>query len=55
MVNIKLIQGMAKGMSQMFLGKQIDGVWHTSIVVYGVEYYFGGGICTSYPKVILIF
>lgn len=42
---------MAKGMSQMFLGKQIEGVWHTSIVVYGTEYFFGGGLCTSEPKV----
>jgi hypothetical protein len=24
------------------IGKQINGVWHTGIVVYGEEYYFGG-------------
>ena len=24
-------------------GKQIDGVWHTGVVVYGREYFFGGG------------
>ena len=23
---------------------QIDGIWHTSIVVGGKEYYFGGGV-----------
>ena len=43
-------QGMAKNMSQMFLGKQIDGIWHTGVVVYGKEYYFGGGICAGPPK-----
>lgn len=35
---------MAKSMSQMFLGKQIDGIWHSGIVVYGFEYFYGGGI-----------
>ena len=43
-------QGMARSMSQMFLGKQIDGIYHTGIVVYGQEYYFGGGICSGPPK-----
>jgi len=27
-------QGMAKAMSMMFIGKQIDAVYHSSIVVY---------------------
>merc|ERR1711920_844978 len=36
-------QGMAKGMSQMLVGKQIDLVPHTGIVVFGKEYYFGSG------------
>lgn len=35
-------KGMARSLSQAFIGKQIDGVWHTGIVVYGEEYYFGG-------------
>jgi hypothetical protein len=26
----------------MILGKQLDGVWHTGIVVFGKEYFFGG-------------
>ncbi|MBA0686322.1 hypothetical protein Gotri_018451 [Gossypium trilobum] len=26
------------------LGKPIEGIWHTGVVVYGNEYYFGGGI-----------
>jgi desumoylating isopeptidase 1 len=37
--------GMAKVFSPMFLGKEIQGIWHTGIIVYGIEYYFGGGIC----------
>lgn len=27
----------------MMLGKQFDGIWHTGIEVYGIEYFFGGG------------
>jgi hypothetical protein len=41
---------MAKALSPMFLGKQIDGIWHTGVVAYGKEYYFGGGICAGLPK-----
>jgi len=36
--------GMARVLSQSLLGQQIDGVWHTSIVVYNTEYLYGGGI-----------
>ncbi|XP_013090292.2 desumoylating isopeptidase 1-like [Biomphalaria glabrata] len=34
--------GMARAMSQGILGRQINGIWHTGIVVYGQEYFFGG-------------
>lgn len=44
-----LSQGMARQFSQGFIGKQIDGIWHTGIVVYGREYFFGGGICEDTP------
>lgn len=37
-----LSQGMARAMSQGILGMQIDGVWHTGIVAYGQEFFFGG-------------
>lgn len=45
-------QGMAKGMSQMLVGKQIDLIPHTGIVVFGKEYYFGSGplICDNPGK-----
>ncbi|PIA35996.1 hypothetical protein AQUCO_03400117v1 [Aquilegia coerulea] len=39
-----LSQGLARQLSTTFLGKTIEGIWHTGVVVYGNEYYFGGGI-----------
>ncbi|XP_011016282.1 PREDICTED: desumoylating isopeptidase 1 [Populus euphratica] len=39
-----LSQGLARQLSTAFLGKAIDGIWHTGVVVYGNEYFFGGGI-----------
>lgn len=39
-----LSQGMARQFSMTFLGKVIEGIWHTGIVVYGNEYYFSGGL-----------
>ena len=41
---------MAKQMSRAIIGKQIDGIWHTGIVVFGREYYYGGGICNDPPN-----
>ncbi|KAL8616911.1 hypothetical protein ACOMHN_041830 [Nucella lapillus] len=37
-----LSKGLARSLSQSFIGRQIDGVWHTGIVVFGKEYYYGG-------------
>ncbi|XP_052187636.1 uncharacterized protein LOC127798239 [Diospyros lotus] len=42
-----LSQGLARQLSTTFLGKAIEGIWHTGVVVYGYEYYFGGGIQNS--------
>lgn len=39
-----LSNGLASQMSQAILGQRIDGIWHTGLVVYDTEYYFGGGI-----------
>ncbi|KAI8075061.1 PPPDE putative peptidase domain-containing protein [Gongronella butleri] len=44
-----LSQGMARQMSQAMTGKQIDGIWHTSVVVFGHEYYYGQGIAVDSP------
>jgi hypothetical protein len=43
--------GMARQMSPFLIGKTIDAVYHSSIIVYGTEYFFGGGICEGYPGV----
>ncbi|KAI1718123.1 PPPDE putative peptidase domain-containing protein [Ditylenchus destructor] len=37
----ELTRGLARSMSMMLLGRQIEGVWHTGIVVYGKEYFYG--------------
>ena len=42
-------QGMARNMSMQLLGRHIEGIWHSSIVVYGEEYFYGGGISTAIP------
>ncbi|KAH3904802.1 hypothetical protein HBI56_212620 [Parastagonospora nodorum] len=41
-----LSQGLARNMSRQFLGIQIDAVYHTSIVLDNIEYYFGQGVQT---------
>lgn len=44
-----LSNGMAAQMSQMLIGKRIEGIWHTGVVVFGKEFYYGGGICKDPP------
>ncbi|OCF39300.1 hypothetical protein I317_06882 [Kwoniella heveanensis CBS 569] len=44
-----LSHGMAKSMSMMLTGKQIDGIWHTSVVAFGREVFYGQGILESKP------
>jgi desumoylating isopeptidase 1 len=39
-----LSQGLARTLSQGLIGRQIDGIWHTSVVCYGYEIYYGQGI-----------
>jgi hypothetical protein len=40
---------MAAMFSLQFLGRKIDGIWHTGIVVYDREFFFGGGILDAPP------
>ncbi|KAK7048237.1 PPPDE putative peptidase domain-containing protein [Favolaschia claudopus] len=44
-----LSNGLAKQLSAQLTGRQIDGIWHTSIVVYGKEVFYGQGISTTLP------
>ncbi|TRY77533.1 hypothetical protein DNTS_028246 [Danionella cerebrum] len=42
-----LSKGLARQLSPMMLGKTVEGIWHTSIVAYEEEFFFGGGGITS--------
>eukprot|EP00475_Leptophrys_vorax_P018368 TRINITY_DN2509_c0_g1_i3.p1 TRINITY_DN2509_c0_g1~~TRINITY_DN2509_c0_g1_i3.p1 ORF type:complete len:376 (+),score=-25.11 TRINITY_DN2509_c0_g1_i3:102-1130(+) len=44
-----LSQGLARQLSRTLLGEAIDAVYHTAVVVYGTEYWFGGGIERGSP------
>lgn len=46
-----LTQGMATMMSPLLLGRQIDGIWHTAVVVFGREYFYGAHGITSITPV----
>ncbi|XP_039644474.1 desumoylating isopeptidase 1b [Perca fluviatilis] len=35
-------RGMARQLSPLLLGRQLDGIWHTAIVVHGKEFFFVG-------------
>ncbi|MEQ2244468.1 Desumoylating isopeptidase 1 [Ilyodon furcidens] len=45
-----LSRGRARRLSPIMLGKQVDGIWHTAIVAYGDEFFYGGeGISSCSP------
>nr|XP_006124037.1 desumoylating isopeptidase 1 [Pelodiscus sinensis] len=45
-----LSKGMARRLSPLMLGKQLDGIWHTSIIVHKDEFFYGsGGISSCAP------
>ncbi|KAI0688322.1 DUF862-domain-containing protein [Cytidiella melzeri] len=44
-----LSNGLARQLSRQLTGRQIDGVWHTSVVVYGKEIFYGQGISITAP------
>ncbi|KAK3734549.1 hypothetical protein QZH41_010396 [Actinostola sp. cb2023] len=39
----EISNGLARQMSPLLLGKQIDGIWHTGVVCFGKELFYGGG------------
>lgn len=41
--------GTARELSKSLLGIELEGIWHTSVVVFGAEYYFMGGIQSRPP------
>ena len=45
-----LSNGMAKQLSMAFVGKEIEGIWHTSVIAYGKEHFYGAeGISHESP------
>ncbi|OBZ71746.1 Desumoylating isopeptidase 1 [Grifola frondosa] len=44
-----LSNGLAQQLSLQLTGRQINGIWHTSVVVFGQEIFYGQGICTTKP------
>ncbi|XP_076544446.1 uncharacterized protein LOC117604894 isoform X3 [Osmia lignaria lignaria] len=45
-----LSKGIAAMMSRFVIGRHVEGIWHTAIVVYGREYFFGpSGIQSARP------
>jgi len=50
-----LTNGMAAMMAPSLIGRPLEGIWHTSIVVYNTEFYFGYGILTSVPVTFFYF
>lgn len=45
-----LSRGMVKTWSPILIGKAIEGIWHTAVLVYDMEYFYGGGILCLNPN-----
>ncbi|KAH7647171.1 hypothetical protein FG379_002862 [Cryptosporidium bovis] len=45
-----LSAGMASQLSPMLLGRTIEAIYHTGVLVYGYEYFYGGGIVCVKPE-----
>lgn len=50
-----LSQGLARQLSQQLIGRHFDGIYHTGIVVFGREYFFGGGIFDAGEFIYLLY
>jgi len=37
-------------MSQLLLGQQLEGIWHSGLVAFGLEYFYAGGIVSMPPE-----
>ena len=49
-----LTQGMAVQLSEQLLGYRVEGIWHTSIMVHGQEFFFDAdGIVSGIPVILL--
>ncbi len=44
-----LSHGLARSLAPQLLGFPLEGIWHTSVVVYGKEYLYGQGIQQTFP------
>lgn len=44
-----LSNGVARQLSQQLTGRLIEGIWHTSVVVFGKEVFYGQGISITAP------
>ena len=44
-----LSNGMARMLSRQLTGTHFDAIYHTSVVVHGVEWFFGAGIQSASP------
>eukprot|EP00928_Gymnodinium_smaydae_P096020 TRINITY_DN8384_c1_g1_i1.p1 TRINITY_DN8384_c1_g1~~TRINITY_DN8384_c1_g1_i1.p1 ORF type:complete len:725 (-),score=133.95 TRINITY_DN8384_c1_g1_i1:178-2352(-) len=44
-----IANGVAQHVTPMFVGRRNDGIWHTGVVVFGYEYFYGGGVFTEPP------
>ncbi|KAG2359641.1 hypothetical protein BDR07DRAFT_1291882 [Suillus spraguei] len=44
-----LSKGLASQLSLQLTGKHMDGVWHTSVIAFGKEIFYGPGICETEP------
>ncbi|KAF8822466.1 UBA/TS-N domain-containing protein [Cardiosporidium cionae] len=41
--------GLARSFSGPLLGRSIEAIWHSSVLIYGKEFFYGGGI-NQYPQ-----